>query len=99
MLLDDITGSIQRYFEVNFNLYPIERCPICGKVPEVKYYKNYDVFDISCRPLFSRTSHFYVFGSSGESKKSVVGRWNKKVVQYETFNKNNPAESVLRRFV
>lgn len=62
-----------------FGIYPVSRCPICGKYPEVKYRDEYKLYDICCKSYLARTPHFAVFGLKDEPKKSVIKRWNEKV--------------------
>lgn len=80
--VDQISRSISVLKEKlleKFDIYPIARCPICGKYPEVKYRDEYKLYDIYCKSYLAKTPHFAVFGLKDEPKKSVIKRWNEKV--------------------
>ena len=61
----------------------IKPCPVCGKRPELRYLQEWNVWEISCKPLFRKT-HFVFTGKPGQSKREVIKSyklWRKGVIK------------------
>ena len=97
---DAILSSLNVYGPTYSNRYPykIKKCPICGRDPEVIHHEAYDVYDIQCISKFLKTPHLFVFGKAEESKKDVVDRWNKLVLEYEIDQEDNYHPCWLKRY-
>ena len=98
---DAILSSLNVYGPTYSKRYPymIKKCPICGRDPEVIHHEAYDVYDIQCISKFLKTPHLFVFGKAEESKKDVVDRWNKLVLEYEIDQEDNDHPCWLRRYL
>ena len=98
---DAIYSSLNMPPRPTYNNYyhdEIKKCPICGRKPELVYREAYDVYDIQCISKILKTPHLFVFGRAEESKKDVVDRWNKLVLEYEIDQEDNYHPCWLRRY-